>query len=973
MKKTLLLILALCGTMSMKAQESPWVSAEPATGTFYLYNVESGMWLQNNRRAREYWTTFVQVGPHGFDFNLTKMEDGRYQLDPRFGHNHSVNGGDNDYGYMDTGQDVTYWDLEKTDQGYVISANNKTHYLNVSKGLLENVVDDDWVIDDLALDDAHWLFVTKEARLADLEKATKENGKDATWLIDDWDFANQNERWASWKNEVTGSGSGIAVRDGFNCRANRGFECWSKGHGEFYQVIEGVPNGTYGLTVQGFYRDGSTSGVLGKYEEGTEEFRAWYFANDASAPFMSICENDATEEVPDALIFEAGFYNPGNGGDALPRATTAFFLGYYKNPELKVVVTDGTLRIGIRKESDTDDDWLCFDNFELTYYGSGIDLSEVKGNLQKTLDEAAAYQGTVLPLLADAISNGQNVINGDDATAIAAATTGIQQALAATKAMNAALASAEEVNGADYKPNFFTTAYSTAQSASQATDAAAVNAAATELVNAVNQARDGINTYNYYNATVPLALKDGVAQSVVDATQPVIEASASLGEMNNALETLRTARKIAVAETHPDVFPGNAPEDGGDYYIYNVGLKRFLCGGGDWGAHAYVGFPGVEITLYADTRTPGEGEEFDPYSGFIIDTQLFNGDDLHYLNYGGYMDTGGQDLWEFVPVEGKAGVYNIARANGEKNDGGQRMLLGYRPNTYGNIDTDMYGESDVNNQWKLVTAAERDALLATATNDNPQDASYLISCPNFNQREDDSAWVHDNGTIWGRGGNNKDFPFECWNQSTFTLSQIVDGLPEGWYILSATGFYREGDHEFQTYAIGSGGEALQQAKLFAFFDEALLPNITAEIDQAPGLGATIRVAEELNENGDAVRVDEGGYYVGEYPYWAWQACDYFESGLYKTQLLTHVDNSGELEIGVYKEDYMQPRDWVVVDNFRLTYFGKQQPDIDAIEAVRDNVAKQSAASSIFNLQGQKVSNATQRGIYIKDGKKIVVK
>ena len=321
MKKTLLLILALCGTMSVKAQESPWVSAEAATGTFYLYNVESGMWLQNNRRARDYWTTFVQVGPHGFDFNLTKMEDGRYQLDPRFGHNHSVNGGDNAYGYMDTGQDVTYWDFEKTNQGYVISANDKAHYLNVSQGFIENVVDDDWVIDDLALEDSHWLLVTKEDRLADLAKATKENGKDATWLIDDWDFANQNERWASWKNEVTGSGSGIVVRDGFNCIANRAFECWSGGHGEFYQVIEGVPNGTYGLTVQGFYRDGSTSGVLGKYEEGTEvtvtaiaadgyEFINWTEGNevvseDAEYTFAIAADRDLIANFEP----EVGMYN----------------------------------------------------------------------------------------------------------------------------------------------------------------------------------------------------------------------------------------------------------------------------------------------------------------------------------------------------------------------------------------------------------------------------------------------------------------------------------------------------------------------------------------------------------------------------------------------------------------------------------------------------------------------------------------
>ena len=350
-----------------EAQESPWVSALPDNGTFYLYNVESGMWLQNNRRARDYWTTFVQIGPHGFDFQLTKMQDGKFQINPRFGHNQSVNGGDDAYGYLDTEQEVTYWDLTKEDEGYVISANNGSHYLNVSKGVLDNVVDDDWVIDDLG-EDSHWLLITKEARLAELAKATKENGKDATWLIDDWDFANQNERWASWKNEITGSSSGVAFCDGFNCIANRAAECWSGGHGEFYQVITGIPNGTYGLTVQGFYRDGPTSGVLSKYEEGTEEFRGWYFANDATAPLMSICANGATEEVPDALIADGGFFNPGNGWEALPRATTAFYLGYYQNPELKVVVTDGTLRIGIRKESDTDDDWLCFDNFELTYY-----------------------------------------------------------------------------------------------------------------------------------------------------------------------------------------------------------------------------------------------------------------------------------------------------------------------------------------------------------------------------------------------------------------------------------------------------------------------------------------------------------------------------------------------------------------------------------------------------------------------------
>ena len=989
MKKTLLLMLALCGGMTAQAQdeltpltESPWtsVASELTEGTFYLYNVQSGMWLQHNRRHKGRWTTFSQLGPHGFDVILTKIDENHWQIDPKFGHNHSINGFD-DYGYMDTGRDVTPWTFTKVQDGYTIATDEEVGALYVISaaemaGEEDNLVDNGWYLDNLGWpENSTWQLVSKEARMADLEKATKESPKDATWLINGWDFANQDDRNASWKNEVTGSGSGVAFNQGW--WSNRAAEIWSKGHGEFYQVINGLPNGTYGLTVQGYYRDGSTSGVYDKYVNGEEVIRGWFFANDATQPLMSICDNGVTEPIQDVFDLTSGFYGPGDGGSALPRASNGFYLGYYKNPELKVVVTDGTLRIGIRKDSDTQDDWLVFDNFELTYYGSGIDIDEVKTNLQNALDEAAAYEGTELPVLAAAKSNGESVINGTDASAIAAATTGIQQALVAAKAMNQALAAAEAVASNDYTPNFFTSAYAEAQAASQGTDAAAVSAAAATLTNAVNDANNGINAYNAYNATVPLALADGVAQSVVDNTKPAIDASASLADMNNALETLRTARKIAVADTHADVFAGNEPQDQINYYVYNVGLKRFLCGGGDWGAHAYVGFPGVEVSLYADTRVPGEGEEFEPYSGYVIDTHLKNGDELHYLNYGGYMDTGGQDLWEFIPVEGKPGVYNIARANGEKNDAGQRMLLGYRDNTYGNIDTDMYGESNPNNQWKLVTRADRDALLKTATKDAPQDATYKIECPNFNQREDDQAWMRDNGTIWGRGGNNKDFPFECWNANPFTLSQIVYDLEPGWYVLGVDGFYREGDHEFQVHAIGAGGEAMQAATLFADMEELPLYNITAGIDQAPGLGATIRVAEELDEEGNATRVNEGGYYIGEFPYWAWQACDYFESGIYRQQLKVQVvkkdeqDDTYSLEIGIMK-DHEQARDWVVVDNFRLTYFGAEEPDLDAIESVRDEMAKPTKKSAIYNLQGMKMNGTPKAGLYIKDGKKIVV-
>ncbi|MBQ2180087.1 MAG: hypothetical protein II450_06755, partial [Prevotella sp.] len=440
---------------------------------------------------------------------------------------------------------------------------------------------------------------------------------------------------------------------------------------------------------------------------------------------------------------------------------------------------------------------------------------------------------------------------------------------------------------------------------------------------------------------------------------------------------------IKAADKHADVFPGAEPAEG-DFYLYNVGLQRFLCGGGDWGAHAYVGFPGVEVTLIMGSETPEAG---DPFSGYKIDTHLNNGGDSEYLNYGGYMDTPHQNLWEFVPVEGKTGVFAIARANGEKNgETGERMLLGYRPGTYGNIDTDMYGINDPNNQWKLVTKAERNALLATATTTNPQDATFLIASPGFNQREDISAWIsqYGTGTVWGRYDNHNDFAFECWNSSDFDFSQTVFGLLPGWYQVSLQGYYRDGNHQDQIRAEAAGEERVRAAFLVDMNTDTqvALPNILDEVDKAPGLGnrSTTRYRiDEIGEDGQPVMNEDGSIrqiddpngedlYVGEFPMWVNEACDYFQSGLYKTSMLVEVTGS-DLMILIQKfRD--KANDWVVLDNFRLTYFGTEKPSEEVLGVENVTATPQGITGKIYNLQGQEMKTVT-KGIYIYNGKKYI--
>ena len=965
MKKRLLqLSVCLMAAFGAQAQTSPWAGnvLPEEGGTFYLYQVETGQWLQNNNKVFEYWTTRGEVDKYGIDIEIVKLPEGGYRLNPKFGHNHSINGHNF---YLDTDDALTTWLIEPSQVAGVTNTykihSTEDHYLNVN---------DEGFLDDFGWSE-NWQLVTYEQRLEDLKTATKANPKDATWLIGGHDFANQDER-NRW--DVVQEGDGVYAQGGDGiAHANRAVECWKKTKFSLTKTITGLPNGTYEFKLQGFYRDGTETQIGAKREAGEEVIRATFFLNDVSRPFMSILDSGVTEEDLDSYaVPQGGVYIPGNSvpGNALDRASNCFFKGGYWNEPVTVVVSDGTLTIGMQKIGGGDDDWLVFDSFTLTYLGNEIDIDEVKANLQAALDEASAYDGMEVAALTSAIAQAQAALNGTDATAIAAASMNLRDALAAAQDYTNVMTEAEAFNGVMIES--FTQAMAAAKAAAQGTDLETLNNAIKDLRNALNDVRGIQDPYKFLAATIPFAKQAGVDAEIISRAQTALDNAASASDINDALNELRVARKIQAADKHADVFAGAQPDEG-DFYIYNVGLQRFLCGGGSWGAHAFVGFPGVEITLSLGSESPSEG---DPYSGYIFDTHLNNGytDDgtaKQYLNYGGYMDTSDRNLWEFVPVEGKNGVFAIARANGEKGPDGQRMLLGYRPGTYGNIDTDMYGIDNPNNQWKLVSKAERMALLEKATSTAPQDASFLIQSPGFNQREDVSSWISQyektsgNVEIWGRNGDHPDFAYECWNESDFDLSQNVMGLLPGWYEVSVQGYYRDGNHQDQIRAEAAGEERVRAAKLVDLNSDAEVefPNILDEVNKAPGLGnrsTTRYLIDEIGEDGQPVYNDDGtirqiedpngeNLYVGEFPMWVNEACDYFQSGLYKINLLVEVTGNDMMLLVQKFRD--RPNDWVVVDNFRLTYYGAQKPaeglqgDVNADGSV--DVADISAVISVM--------------------------
>ena len=495
-----------------------------------------------------------------------------------------------------------------------------------------------------------------------------------------------------------------------------------------------------------------------------------------------------------------------------------------------------------------------FDSFRLYYLGNSIDISEYIAKLTAAISDAEAFNsnstsGALATALSQAIDAAKTKLTSEVPEEISTATDNLNAALNAAKAVN-------------------------------------------------------VTTLK---KTIELAQAETID---VEAANSAVAEATTADAINNELNALRLARRMKAAETHENVFRGSKPAEG-DFYLYNVAAKRFLCGGDDWGAHAAVGFPGQIITL-----TGSDGN-------YRLNTHLPNGGGSEYLGYNGYMDTNSSDTWNVLPV-GETGAYVVARS------GSNEDLLGYDKNTYNVVHSDRHDNTLPENQWILVSVAERDSLLELASDENPVDVSYKIQTPGFDQRAAIDKWTMNNFSIWGRGGNHPDFACESWDKETNKLSQTIEGLKSGNYKVSVQGYFRDGNLTNQVNLVADSNEPAQLVTFYAGDKTALMPNIVSDRDMAPGLGTSTAIGE-VPDNCD-------------------QACNYFQLGLYKTEIEVTVGEDGKLEIGVYKDSKNFDEDWVVVDNFRLTYYG--DPAKAAFEAAKKALTEAIGAAKNQVLAGK---------------------
>jgi hypothetical protein len=233
--------------------------------------------------------------------------------------------------------------------------------------------------------------------MGELTEATETNPVDATWLLQNPNFNRNDQRVSAW--QVSDDCTNWNLNGG-----NQVNNCAESFHSTFTisQIVEGAPAGIYTLTAQGFYRQD------GNVEEDVPVFFA----------------NDATAEVPAKTGEES----------SMSAASESFSNGLYTIEPLRFVVTEGgNIEVGVRGTATQQ--WVIFDNFQLTYYGADP-LAADKAALQALIDECEALQESYYTpetwsALADALAAANTALNASDATAnsLAAAKDALQAAM----------------------------------------------------------------------------------------------------------------------------------------------------------------------------------------------------------------------------------------------------------------------------------------------------------------------------------------------------------------------------------------------------------------------------------------------------------------------------------------------------------------------------------------------------------------
>ena len=337
---------------------------------------------------------------------------------------------------------------------------------------------------------------------------------------------------------------------------------------------------------------------------------------------------------------------------------------------------------------------------------------------------------------------------------------------------------------------------------------------------------------------------------------------------------------------------------GSDIYLYNIDKDVWLQNNdwntSYWTTRAEAGTRGFDIALSISD------------GGWVMNPKFGKNHSINYSGY--YLDTDqAKSIWEFTPTvrDGYQNVYQITSSTTHLSVNDSKSLV-----------------ADGSAQdWQIFTRAERIAQMTSAT--SSIDASWLIKSPDFaNEDERFSAWAITtpmDGAGYAREGDNSP-SYNCNRVLRISkargasVMQTIENIPNGYYALSAQGAYSPSAFElgptnrrnWETDNLPIGAHLYMNGEIID------LPCIYSEGKLASESGFQKSVS---GKDGEPTKYFPGG--INQI------SRDIFD-GYYKTGTIIVNVTDGTLTIGVVCDDTEldgNGREWFVVDNFKLTYYG----------------------------------------------------
>ncbi len=401
----------------------------------------------------------------------------------------------------------------------------------------------------------------------------------------------------------------------------------------------------------------------------------------------------------------------------------------------------------------------------------------------------------------------------------------------------------------------------------------------------------------------------------------------------------------------------------GEYvYLYNVTNKKFVHGGGEFGAQAVLSDRGIRFEV---TKTT-EGE----YGEYRLESAIYNpfhkggclGVDI--WNEGGarntfktYIDRGTDDSdISFTQVDGKNKIYQLSFSGDRQRTYWYSYYHGDDGVGYVHVST------STQDKWCLIKRDDYNTILEAVAQQGRYNITGLIGNSRFLRNVSDAIhrfWdvtnldyydddycttIDPNLGAIPEGGvgfqNNNDYAraygafgcleigaVEASEQTPVEFYQTITGLKPGLYMVEAQAFFDKND--YATYKNGAYNNdnttSASNAYLFANGEETLIPVLNST-DQATFENYTGTLKKALDEDNQIYfrRNVAAAYFLAQR--------DAFEpdESYHRVRVYVNVtddgNGTGTLKLGVNKKG---TKGRVYVDNFGLYYIGQNEIGLDA--------------------------------------------